>query len=424
MENFIIEGGSPISGTIRAQGNKNAALPAIAAALLTDQTVRLHNVPRIGDVIALLDIVSEIGVLVDWTGDDLVINAASIEALPLDDKLCRKLRGSVLLVAPLLFRRQKIALPFPGGDRIGRRRLDTHLLALSALGAEITVGDGVKIAAPRGLRGTDLWLDEASVTATENTIMAAVLAEGATTIYHAACEPHVQELCRLLGAMGANIDGVGTNRLTIVGVKNLRGAEFTLGADYLEVASLLTLAALTGGELLVENASPQYLPMILRQFRRIGLVGEVEGENLRVPKKQPLEVSLDFRGVMPTIDDAPWPGFPADLTSIAVVAATQTRGSLLIHEKMFESRLYFVDRLIEMGAKIVLCDPHRAVIIGHSPLHGAKIASPDIRAGMALLIASMCAEGESTINNIEQIDRGYETIDRRLRALGAKITRA
>lgn len=424
MSEFYIEGGHPIGGVIRASGNKNSALPAITAALLTEHPVRLHNVPRIGDVLSLLDIVQTLGVDVQLENENsLTLHAKKIDSARLDAEMCRKLRGSILLVAPLLLRLGKLSLPFPGGDRIGRRRLDTHLLALEKLGANVEVNSGVTLSAPNGLHGADIWLDEASVTATENTLMAAVLASGKTTIYHAACEPHVQELCLLLNSMGADIEGIGTNRVVIHGVQNLGAGELTIGADYLEVASLMTLAAVTGGELIIENCSPQYLPMILTQFRRIGIVGLIDGENLRVPREQPLKVLPDFRGAIPKIDDAPWPGFPADLTSIAVIAATQTEGSLIIHEKMFESRLFFIDQLIEMGAKIVLCDPHRAVIIGRSKLYGAKMVSPDIRAGMALLIAGLCAEGKSVIDNIIQIDRGYENIDTRLIKLGAKIKR-
>ncbi|MBP5232933.1 MAG: UDP-N-acetylglucosamine 1-carboxyvinyltransferase [Planctomycetes bacterium] len=425
MGEFHIEGGHPVGGAIRATGNKNAALPAIAAALLTDQNVWLRNVPRIGDVLALLDIVAALGVDVAWCGPStLRLNAANLDQGKLAADLCRKLRGSILLVAPLLLRLRKLSIPFPGGDRIGRRRLDTHLLALEALGAKVTVDNaGIAIAAPFGLHGADIWLDEASVTATENTVMAAALADGETTIYHAACEPHVQELCAMLNALGADIEGIGTNRLQVRGAPMLHGGEFTIGADYLEVASLMTLAAVTGGEMLIENASPEYMPMILNQFRRLGINGVPEGGNLRVPAGQPLKVLSDFRGAVPSIDDSPWPAFPADLTSIALIAATQSEGSVVIHEKMFESRLFFVDQLIEMGARIVLCDPHRAVVIGRSRLFGSHMVSPDIRAGMALLIAALCAEGESTIGNVVQIDRGYERIDERLNALGARIER-
>ena len=425
MGEFHIEGGHPVSGVIRAAGNKNAALPAIAAALLTDQNVWLRNVPHIGDVLALLEIVRTLGVSVSWeTANTLRLNAANLDKGKLDEDLCRRLRGSILLVAPLLLRLRKLSIPFPGGDRIGRRRLDTHLLALEAMGAEVTVSaEGIAIAAPRGLHGADIWLDEASVTATENTVMAAVFADGETVIYHAACEPHVQELCVLLNNLGADIEGIGTNRLLVRGVRTLHGGEFTIGADYLEVASLMTLAAVTGGEMLIEDASPEYMPMILNQFRRIGINGVPEGRNLRVPGGQTLKVVSDFRGAVPSIDDSPWPAFPADLTSIALIAATQSEGLVLIHEKMFESRLFFVDQLIEMGAKIILCDPHRAAVHGRAQLYGSRMVSPDIRAGMALLIAALCAKGNSVIGNIVQIDRGYENIEVRLNALGAKIER-
>lgn len=425
MGEFHIIGGKPITGTIRATGNKNAALPAVAAALLTDQNVWLRNVPHIGDVLSLLEIVSALGVSVSWeTNDTLRLNAANLDRGKLAEDLCRKLRGSILLVAPLLLRLRQLKIPFPGGDRIGRRRLDTHLLALEALGAAVTVDNtGISIAAPYGLHGADIWLDEASVTATENTVMAAALADGETIIYHAACEPHVQELCVMLNNLGADIEGIGTNRLHIRGVNMLHGGEFTIGADYLEVASLMTLAAVTGGEMLIENASPEYMPMILNQFRRLGINGVPQGKDLLVPANQKMQVISDFRGAVPNIDDSPWPAFPADLTSIALIAATQSAGSVVIHEKMFESRLFFVDQLIEMGARIVLCDPHRAVIIGRSQLYGSKMVSPDIRAGMALLIAALCAEGKSVIGNIVQIDRGYERIDERLNALGAQIER-
>lgn len=425
MVEFRIEGGHPVSGTIRASGNKNSALPTVAAALLGNAPVTIGNVPRIGDVLTMLDIVSQSGASVDWLEDGRVrISAAGLsEQLCMKGELSRKLRGSILFAAPLLHRFGRVELPFPGGDRIGRRRIDTHLLALEALGARVEVGATVNISAPNGLNGAEILLDEASVTATENTVMAAALARGRTVIDNAACEPHVQELCRLLCVMGADIEGIGTNRLVIHGVQSLGGGEFRLGADYLEVASLMTLAALTGGQMLIQDASPQNMRMILFQFARLGIIARPQGEDLFVPREQPLKVRADYRGAVPRIDDAPWPGFPADLTSVALVAATRAEGSVLIHEKMFESRLFFVDQLIEMGARIVLCDPHRAVVIGTSRLLGSRMSSPDIRAGMALLIASLCAEGKSVIGNIEQIDRGYERIDERLRPLGACIER-
>ncbi len=425
MSKFKIEGGHPISGTIRASGNKNSALPAIAATLLSEKPTRLYNVPMIGDVLSLFKIIEEMGAKVDLdkANNTAVIDTSNIRIAEIQSDLCRKLRGSILLAGPLLHRCGTIELPFPGGDRIGRRRIDTHLLALEKLGAQIEVGAGIRISTPNGLTGAEILLDEASVTATENTVMAAAVAQGRTVIYNAACEPHVQELCHLLCSMGADIEGIGTNRLVIHGVQSLGGGELTIGADYLEVASFMTLAAMTGGELLIEKASPEYLPMILYQFKRIGIVADIRGENLLVHRNQPLEIINDYRGAVPRLDDAPWPGFPADLTSVALVGATKSKGSVIIHEKMFESRLFFVDQLIEMGAQIVLCDPHRAVVIGSSRLQSANITSPDIRAGMALLIAGLCAEGVSIIDNIEQIDRGYERIDERLSPLGARIER-
>ncbi len=425
MAQFVIEGGHPISGRIRASGNKNAALPMLAATLLTDQPVALRNCPRIGDVATLLRLVAQLGATVTDTDDGEVrVTAKTLRKRELDPELCTRARGSVLLAAPLLHRFGTVTLPFPGGDRIGRRRIDTHLLALEALGARIESDrEAVRIHAEDGLRGADILLDEASVTATENTLMAAVCARGGSVIRNAACEPHVQELARLLVAMGASVEGIGTNELRISGVERLAGAEATLGADYIEVGSLMALAAVTGGELVIERASPEHLRMILQQFRRLGLSAEVEEEDLRVPGGQSLAVRPDVRGAIPKIDDAPWPGFPADLTSVATVTATQSEGSVIIFEKMFESRMFFVDQLIDMGARIVLCDPHRAVVIGPSRLHGSRMTSPDIRAGMALLIAALAAEGTSTIGNIAQIDRGYERIDERLRALGARIER-
>jgi len=424
MPTFRIEGGHPLSGAVRASGNKNAALPILAAALLVDAPVRIHNLPRIGDVETMLQLLSHLGAAVTWLNDHAVeINAANLQRRPLDSELCRKARGSILLLAPLLHRFGRAEMPFPGGDRIGRRRIDTHLLALEALGARIEVGANIRVSISSGITGADILLDEASVTATENTVMAAVLGRGATIIQNAACEPHVQELCRFLKSMGADIAGIGTNELQVNGVKRLHGADVTLGADYIEVASFIALAAVTGSEIIIKEASPENLRMILHQFRRLGVDVETQGDDIFVPRHQRLEIQTDYRSAIPKIDDAPWPGFPADLTSVATVLATQCRGSIIIFEKMFESRMFFVDQLIEMGAQIVLCDPHRAVVIGPARLHGARMTSPDIRAGMALLIASLCADGVSSIGNINQIDRGYERIDERLRALGAHIQR-
>ena len=333
------------------------------------------------------------------------------------------MRGSVTLAGPLLARTGEVTLPRPGGDRIGRRRLDTHLQIFSALGAQINdIRDGIQIKAKK-LKGADILLDEASVTATENGLCAAVLADGVTVLHNAASEPHVQALGNLLNAMGARISGIGTNTLTIEGVKTLEGANHRISADYLEAGSLLALAAVTGGELVIQNTAPQNMRMILQTFGRLGIRTEIKGQDILVPKGQSLEVEKEFGGAVPHIADAPWPGFPADMTSVALVTATQCQGTVLIHEKLFESRLFFVDGLLEMGARIILCDPHRAVVLGSDKLRGARLASPDIRAGMALLIAALCADGESEIRNINQIDRGFSCIEHRLRSLGAKIER-
>ena len=427
MAKFIIDGGYPIQGKIRSSGNKNAALPILCASILVDGGLWIRNIPKIGDVFVLLSLLESMGMRFAWQGDyDLRPLSSGMVDRPLDPGLCRRVRGSVLLAAPLLHRFGRVELPFPGGDKIGRRRIDTHLLALEQMGAKTSsTASSIIISAPDGLVGADILLDEASVTATENVVMAACLAKGDTIIRNAACEPHVQELCRFLVATGADISGVGTNELRIRGVKALTPGNYeaTLGADYLEVASFMALAAITGGELTIEQICPADLRMILFQFRRIGMVAEIRGENLFVPAEQPLRVQPDFMGAVPTIASSPWPAFPADLTSIALVAATQVEGSVMIHEKMFESRLFFVDQLLDMGAQVVLCDPHRAVVVGRAELHGSRMHSPDIRAGMALLAAAVAARGRSVIENVTQIDRGYERIDERLRLLGARIER-
>ncbi len=421
---FEVIGGRALHGEVRPAGNKNEALPAIAAALLCDEPVTLDNVPDILDVRAMLELIERLGARVERDGANRVtIGAAELRQSKLDPYLAQRIRGSVLLMAPILVRRGEVQVPRPGGDRIGRRRLDTHLAALAALGADLDAGNPVTLRAPNGLRGGELFLDEASVTATENAVLAAVTAPGRTTIINAASEPHVRGLCELLCAMGAQIDGIGSNVLRLDGVARLHGATHRVGPDFLEVGSFIGLAAATGSELTVAPVDPRDLPMIRLVFRRLGIEFVLDGDRLTVPSGQALEVRSEFDGAIPKIDDAPWPGFPADLVSIALVAATQAVGTVLIHEKMFESRLFFVDRLIDMGARIVLCDPHRCVVAGPSRLHGQTISSPDIRAGMALLIAALCAEGRSTIHNIRQIDRGYERIDARLRALGAAIER-
>ena len=425
-QSFTIEGGHPISGTIRPSGNKNAALPLIAACLLTDEEVVLENVPNIQDVETLLTILEELGVSVIKKGASTVaFRANRVNGQEPNPKLCREIRASVLLAGPLLARRGQVRLPLPGGDVIGRRRIDTHVLALEALGASVETGQGEYIFTAKSLRGAEIFLDEASVTATENAIMAAALAKGTSTIENAASEPHIQDLCRLIVAMGGTVHGIGTNRLTIQGADALRGATYRLGPDYIEVGSLITLAAVTGGELCIEDARPEEHRATKLAFERLGIqFGPDEtGKHIVVPGGQDLRIASDLGGAIPKIEDAPWPGFPADLTSIAVVGATQSEGTVLIFEKLFESRLFFVDRLASMGARLILCDPHRVVITGRSQLIGQELVSPDIRAGMALVIAALCAQGTSTIHNIQQIDRGYERIDQRLAALGAYIER-
>ncbi|MCE9599023.1 MAG: UDP-N-acetylglucosamine 1-carboxyvinyltransferase [Spirochaetia bacterium] len=425
---FRVRGGLPLSGTIRPQGNKNEALPLLAASILTDQPVVLTNIPDIEDVRLMADILKNLGcnvqeVFASGPESSIRITTTSNPGSDLPVDLSTRLRGSVTLAGPLLARTGRVFLPRPGGDRIGRRRLDTHILALEALGARVKAfPDGYELTADR-LRGADILLDEASVTGTENAVCAAVLAEGDTIIRHAASEPHVQGLCRLLVSMGAKIDGIGSNILRIQGVTSLTGATHRIGPDYLEVGSFIACAAVTRGELLIEDADLENLRMIRLIFSRLGIETRPEGDGLRVPADQSMEIISDLGGAVPRIDDAPWPGFPSDMTSVALVTASQCKGTMLIHEKMFESRLFFTDRLISMGARIVLCDPHRAVIIGPSPLSASRISSPDIRAGMAMLIAALCAQGDSEIQNVIQIDRGFTRIDERLRAIGAQIDR-
>ena len=423
MERFIIQGGIPLHGTVIPSGNKNAALPILAATLLTDKSVTLHNLPNIGDVRTMITLLEDLGAAVQrHDNHSVTIHAAEIRCTCPDPKLFSEIRGSLTLLGPMLARAGRIQLTLPGGDRIGRRRIDTHLLALEALGAQAEYNDHFEMHTA-GLRGADIWLDEASVTGTENAVMAASLAEGETIVRNAASEPHVQELCHLLNAMGGHIEGIGSNVLRIQGQERLEGGEWAIGPDFMEVGSFVGLAAVTGGEILIKNAAPKHLGMIGMVFERLGVHFQIRGEDLFVPAGQRLEIVDDLGGAVPKIDDAPWPGFPTDLLSIALVVSTQARGTVLIHEKMFDSRLYFVDRLIAMGARIILCDPHRAVVVGPSPLHGETLHSPDIRAGMALLIASLCASGESVIHNIHQIDRGYERIETKLQALGARIER-
>jgi UDP-N-acetylglucosamine 1-carboxyvinyltransferase len=424
VESFVIEGGVPLRGTVRPAGNKNAALPILAACLLTSDPVTLDNVPRIRDVEAMIELLCDIGAEAEWLGPNrLRVWAAEVTKTALDAELCTRIRASILFAGPLLARCGTADIPPPGGDVIGRRRVDTHLMAFSGLGADVQANRSYRLRAPDGLRGADLYLDEASVTGTENAVMAAVLARGTTTISNAACEPHVQDLCRLLTAMGARIDGIGSNVLTIHGVSSLGGCSHRVGADHIEVASFIGLAAVTGGEVVIEDAAVEHLRSIRHTFSRLGVAVEIEGDSVRVPAGQTLHIVDDVDAQIPKIEDGPWPMFPADLTSIAVAVATQATGTVLVFEKMFENRLIFTDKLVSMGARIILCDPHRAVVTGPARLYGERMASPDIRAGMAMLIASLCAEGESRIGNVSEIDRGYERIDERLRALGARIER-
>lgn len=435
MEYFEIEGGFSVKGSITPQGNKNEALPVICAALMSPEPVRIHNIPDIEDVRNLLKIAVFLGAKITpiTMGDShsLEIHANEITTAELSEELTSPIRGAITLIAPILARNKEVYMPRPGGDKIGRRRVDTHLLALEALGAKVEVSrEGYYIKADR-LKGTDILLDETSVTGTENAIMAAAVAEGKTIIENAASEPHVQGLCHYFIKQGVKIEGVGSNILTIHGVGDytkLKGVEHDIGPDYLEVGSFISIAALTGGELTINNVIPRDLRMIRMVFKRLGIDFEYKNEKERISDliiypNQKMVIETDVHGEIPKLDDAPWPAFPADLISIAIVTAVRCSGTILVHEKLFESRLYFTDKLISMGAKIVLCDPHRAVIIGPSMLHATQLTSPDIRAGMALVIAALSANGTSLIQNIVQVDRGYEKIDERLRSIGAKIKR-
>ncbi len=425
MEKLVIQGGGPLSGEIVAAGNKNAALPEIAACLLTDEEVVLSNVPRIRDTEAQIALVERLGAKVQWSGDNEIrLQADGVTDTTVDEGLAARIRASFLLAGPLLARFGQARMPPPGGDFIGRRRLDPHLDAFRDMGARVDGERWIEIDAPSGgLKPCALFMDEPSVMATENALMAAALTPGPTTIGNAACEPHVQDLARLLVKMGAQIDGVGSNVMTVHGRDKLGGTEHRICADHIEVASFMALAAATKGELRIRDAEPEDLVAIRRQFRRLGLQSMVEGQDILVPPEQALEVKTDLGDAIPKIEDGPWPAFPADLTSIAVALATQARGTVLIFEKMFENRLFFVDKLVAMGARITLCDPHRAIVSGPSRLHGERVDSPDIRAGMAMLIAALAADGTSEIGNVAQIDRGYERIELRLRELGARIER-
>jgi UDP-N-acetylglucosamine 1-carboxyvinyltransferase len=422
-ESFVIEGARPLSGRIDAAGNKNGVLPILAACLLTSEPIVLRNVPRILDVETMIELLVDVGAEVEWQGaNELRVRAADVRRRQLDAELCSRMRASFLLAGPLLARLGSVSVPPPGGDVIGRRRLDPHIHALTELGAEIELNGAYEMRTD-GLRGRPIFLDEASVMATENTVMAAVLTPGETVIGNAACEPHVQDLCRFLVSLGARIQGIESNVLRIEGVRELGGGEWRIGPDHIEVASFIGLAAITRGDVTIGNVEPKDLICVLPGLTKLGVQVELGESSVRVPPDQELVIRDDLGGFIPKIEDGPWPAFPADLTSIAVTVATQSRGEILIFEKMFESRLFFVDKLVLMGARIILCDPHRVVVMGPARLYGQRMESPDIRAGMSMLLASLCAEGESTIGAVHQIDKGYERIDERLRTLGAHIER-
>lgn len=426
MEKFIIQGGTPLQGDVTPSGNKNAALPLLAACLLTDQPVILHNVPEINDVKTMRGLLSSLGVEITHLSDhSWKLHAKEVQSQALDPALCNQIRASVLLAGPMSAREGKLILPPPGGDVIGRRRIDTHILALESLGVNVDYNQTDKVFSFNAdrLQGNEILLDEASVTATENAIMAAVTASGKTVLRNAASEPHVQELCRFLNSLGADIQHVGSNVLHITGVPALEGGEYTVGPDYMEVVSFIGAAVVTGGEITIKEGGPQYLDMIELVFQRLGIHWEVTGQDIYVPPDQRMTINPDFRGGIPEISVMPWPAFPSDLMSIAIVVATQSEGNVLFHDWMYEGRMYFTDKLTGMGAQIVLCDPHRCIVNGPSELISGDVDSPDIRAGLALVLAALAAEGTSTIRNVGQIDRGYERIDEKLNSLGANIKR-
>ena len=423
MHVYIIDGGFPIKGTITTCGNKNSALPCIAATLLTDEPVKLKNIPAIEDTFVMFKILEALGADVKKESEHTwTVCCANVKSAEIPADLSKKIRASILFAGPLLARLGKAVMMPPGGDVIGRRRLDTHFLALTELGARVDI-DGKFVFSANKLVGEDIFLDEASVTATENALMAAAISEGKTTITNAASEPHVQDLCNMLNSMGAKIAGTGSNILYIDGVKKLHGTEFTIGPDYMEIGSYIGLAAATKGSIRIEKINPQDMRPLRIAFSKLGIRWSINGNTLEVPQGQEMRVNTDLGGQTPKIDDAPWPGFPPDLTSIMTVVATQVDGNVLIFEKMFESRMFFVDKLINMGACITLCDPHRALVSGPSVLHGEHLVSPDVRAGMAMVIAAMAAQGESRISNVYQIERGYENLVERLQSLGAHIRR-
>ena len=425
MDRFVIHGGVPLSGEMIPQGNKNAALPLMSATLLTGEPVILHNMPDIKDVQTMRQLLQSLGVIIRQIGNSSSweFHARDIHPANLDPELCRKIRASILLAGPMTARYGSLELPPPGGDVIGRRRVDTHILALEKMGADFTIDEGMFKFRANGLVGADILLDEASVTATENTIMAAALAKGQTVIRNAASEPHIQELCHLLNKMGARIDNIGSNTLLIEGVETLHGAEFTIGPDYLEVISFVGAAVVTRGSIRVKNAGVEHLSMIKLVLHRLGVDIEFDGDDLVVDATQRLVIEPDLGNAIPEISVMPWPSFPTDLMSIAIVIATQSKGTVLFHDWMYPSRMFFIDKLVAMGAQIVLCDPHRCIVNGPTPLAGETLDSPDIRAGIALVLAALSAKGQSVIRNVAQIDRGYAQIEHKLRALGANIER-
>ena len=423
MEKFIIEGGIPLRGEVTPSGNKNAALPILAACLLTDEPVVLHNIPQIKDVINMRLLLENLGVKVEILDrNSWKLTAKSLRTADLDPELCRRIRASILLAGPMLARMGELQLPPPGGDVIGRRRLDTHILAFQALGAQVNYERILEFRAKK-LIGADILMDEASVTATENAVMAAVTASGRTIIRNAASEPHVQELCNILNSMGAKISDIGSNTIHIEGVSQLHGTEYTIGSDLLEVISFVGAAVVTGGQVRIRNAGVQHLEMISHVFRRMGVVWNTEGNDIFVPEDQPKIIVPDMDGAIPEVKTNVWPAFPTDLISIAITVATQMTGSILFHDWMFSGRMYFTDKLVGMGARIILCDPYRCLVQGPNSFYGEKLESPDIRAGMALLLATLAANGQSVIRNVRQIDRGYERVDEKLRLLGASIER-
>jgi len=426
MPAFRIEGGRPLQGMVRASGNKNAALPLMTACLMTEEPVVLHNVPDIGDVQIMLQLLKSLGMQIDPAGPgSWRLQASQVGEAQLDPELCRRIRASILLAGPMLNRSGSLRLPPPGGDVIGRRRVDTHFLALGALGAQIDFKDRLfHLRAKKRLRGAGILLDEASVTASENAIMAAVLAEGTTTIRNAASEPHVQELCHFLNRLGARIENIGSNTLRIEGVERLHGGEFTIGPDYLEVVSLIAAGVITRGRVGIQDAGVEHLDMIRLVFKRLGVTWQEREGDIQVQPQGSIEIEPDLGGFIPEITVMPWPAFPTDLVSIAIVLASQARGSVLFHDWMYPSRMFFVDKLVSMGARIILCDPHRCIVEGPTQLSGEFLESPDIRAGMALVLAALAAKGTSVIRNINQIERGYERIDEKLRQLGASIERS